>query len=52
VLRRSPGGIFRSVERPAYDHLVRQQIGTAQEAQSTGDLQALVTGSDTWTISS
>jgi 2-oxoglutarate ferredoxin oxidoreductase subunit beta len=30
--------------------MVRQQITTAQEAQGTGDLQALVTGADTWTV--
>jgi 2-oxoglutarate ferredoxin oxidoreductase subunit beta len=29
---------------------VRQQIQTAQETQGTGDLQALVTGADTWTV--
>jgi 2-oxoglutarate ferredoxin oxidoreductase subunit beta len=50
VLHRAPIGIFRSVDRPAYDDLVRQQITTAQEAQGTGDLQALVTGADTWTV--
>jgi 2-oxoglutarate ferredoxin oxidoreductase subunit beta len=50
VLHQAPIGVFRSVERPAYDDLVRQQITTAQETQGTGDLQALVTGADTWTI--
>jgi 2-oxoglutarate ferredoxin oxidoreductase subunit beta len=50
VLHQAPIGIFRSVERPAYDDLVRQQIETAQETQGTGDLQALVTGADTWTV--
>jgi 2-oxoglutarate/2-oxoacid ferredoxin oxidoreductase subunit beta len=50
VLHQAPIGIFRAVERPSYDDMVRQQITTAQEAQGTGDLQALVTGSDTWTI--
>ncbi|MER7248571.1 2-oxoacid:ferredoxin oxidoreductase subunit beta [Kribbella sp. NPDC000426] len=50
VLHRAPIGVFRSVERPAYDDLVRQQITTAQETQGTGDLQSLVTGADTWTI--
>jgi 2-oxoglutarate ferredoxin oxidoreductase subunit beta len=50
VLHQAPIGIFRSVERPAYDDMVRQQIETAQEAQGTGDLQALVTGADTWTV--
>jgi len=50
VLHRAPVGVFRSVEHPAYDDMVRQQISTAQEAQGPGDLQALVTGSDTWTV--
>jgi 2-oxoglutarate ferredoxin oxidoreductase subunit beta len=50
VLHQAPIGIFRSVERPAYDDLVRQQITTSQEAQGTGDLQTLVTGADTWTV--
>jgi 2-oxoglutarate ferredoxin oxidoreductase subunit beta len=50
VLHQAPIGIFRSVERPAYDDLVRQQIQTAQETQGTSDLQALVTGADTWTV--
>jgi 2-oxoglutarate ferredoxin oxidoreductase subunit beta len=50
VLHQAPIGVFRSVDRPAYDDLVRQQITTSQEAQGTGDLQALVTGADTWTV--
>jgi 2-oxoglutarate ferredoxin oxidoreductase subunit beta len=50
VLHQAPIGVFRSVDHPAYDDLVRQQIATAQEAQGTGDLQALVTGADTWTV--
>jgi 2-oxoglutarate ferredoxin oxidoreductase subunit beta len=50
VLHRAPIGVFRRVDRPAYDDLVRQQITTSQEAQGTGDLQTLVTGSDTWTV--
>jgi 2-oxoglutarate ferredoxin oxidoreductase subunit beta len=50
VLHQAPIGVFRSVERPAYDDLVRQQVETAQLSQGTGDLQSLVTGSDTWTV--
>jgi len=51
VLHRAPVGIFRSVERPAYDDLVRQQVQTAQQTQGTGGgLQSLLTGTDTWTV--
>jgi len=42
--------LSKTQEVPGYDDLVRQQITTAQETQGTGDLQALVTGADTWTI--
>ena len=49
-----PMGIFRSVERPTYDDLVRVQIDTAV-AQSGGeatddDLSALLAGKDSWTV--
>ena len=52
-LYRAPIGIFRQVERPTYDDLARDQIGTARE-QSPGEpedrLAALINGSDTWTV--
>jgi 2-oxoglutarate ferredoxin oxidoreductase subunit beta len=42
-------GIFRSVQRPAYDDLAREQV--AREAgRKTPDLQSLLNGKDTWTI--
>jgi 2-oxoglutarate ferredoxin oxidoreductase subunit beta len=50
--RLSPMGIFRDVERPSYDALLRQQISDAS-AQKPGDLDALqdvVYGADTWTV--
>ena len=46
-----PIGIFRQVERPTYDDLVREQIDSAQDA-GEGDLAALLAGSDTWLVSS
>ena len=49
VMHRSPIGIFRNVERPAYDDLARQQIEMARGAGSTG-LQDMVNGRDTWTV--
>jgi 2-oxoglutarate ferredoxin oxidoreductase subunit beta len=57
-----PIGIFRQVERPTYDDLVRDQIRTAQgsvqDAVRAGDtdgpddpvLSALLHGSDTWNV--
>lgn len=44
-------GVFRDVVRPSYDRLVRQQIADARAAKGDGDLQALITGSDTWAVS-
>jgi 2-oxoglutarate ferredoxin oxidoreductase subunit beta len=46
-----PIGIFRQVERPTYDDLVREQIEAARDA-GQGDLAALLAGSDTWKVSS
>ena len=46
-------GVFRSVQRPCYDDLVREQNDSAR-AGHTGDaksLQELLTGSDTWSVS-
>jgi 2-oxoglutarate ferredoxin oxidoreductase subunit beta len=48
-LDRTPMGVFRSVERPTYDKLLRQQVTDAQAA-SAADLGALLRGNDTWTI--
>ncbi len=49
-----PVGVFRSVSRPTYDDLVREQVGAAVEKAgghaSDDDLGALLAGSDTWTV--
>ncbi|WP_380166641.1 2-oxoacid:ferredoxin oxidoreductase subunit beta [Jannaschia sp. R86511] len=49
-----PVGIFRSVDRPVYDDLVRSQVdGAVSAAGGPADdaaLTALLTGSDTWTV--
>ncbi len=49
-----PMGIFRSVERPTYDDLVRGQIDVATEqsggAAGDADLAALLAGKDSWTV--
>jgi 2-oxoglutarate ferredoxin oxidoreductase subunit beta len=41
-------GVFRDVERPSYDALVQRQLDAAG---GTGDLHALVSSGDTWSIS-
>ena len=43
-------GVFRDVKRPAYDRMVREQVATAR-AKGEGDLQSLLQGKDTWTVS-
>src|SRR5262249_21232248 len=45
-----PVGIFRDIPRRRYGELVRNQIDEAITKRGAGDLQALVTGSDTWTV--
>jgi 2-oxoglutarate ferredoxin oxidoreductase subunit beta len=45
-----PMGVFRQVERPAYDEGVAEQIATAKEQRGEGDLDELLHGGDTWTI--
>ena len=51
VIRRAPIGIFRDVERPAYDDLVRQQLElTRVPGDPRESLQALLRGRDTWTV--
>jgi 2-oxoglutarate ferredoxin oxidoreductase subunit beta len=46
----TPIGIFRDVERPVYDQLMEEQLATAR-GQKEGELEALLSGGDTWTIS-
>ncbi len=50
-----PMGIFRSVQRPVYDDLAREQVRDAVDAAggpaSDEDLTALIAGGDTWTVS-
>ena len=43
-------GVFRDVNRPSYDRLVREQVA-AVRANGEGDLQGLLRGKDTWTVS-
>jgi 2-oxoglutarate ferredoxin oxidoreductase subunit beta len=52
-LRNTPVGVLRSVERPSYDALIREQIAAAQSKLTRGpeeELAALLGSGDTWTI--
>ncbi len=42
-------GIFRDISRPTYDDKARAQVSKALQSR-TPDLQALLTGTDTWTV--
>jgi 2-oxoglutarate ferredoxin oxidoreductase subunit beta len=49
----TPIGIFRNVDEPSYDEQARAQIDSARTREGAGDalaLQALLNGSDTWTV--
>jgi 2-oxoglutarate ferredoxin oxidoreductase subunit beta len=48
--RHTPVGVFRKVEQPSYDQLMADQITAAQARTGTGDLAALLAGSDTWEV--
>ncbi|MCW2811908.1 MAG: korB [Friedmanniella sp.] len=51
VLHRSPIGIFRDVEAPAYDDLAREQVALAVGSGSDDDmLQSVIDGRDTWQV--
>jgi 2-oxoglutarate ferredoxin oxidoreductase subunit beta len=43
-------GVFRAVERERYGETVRQQIQEAVAKKGEGDLQGLIRGTDTWTV--
>jgi 2-oxoglutarate ferredoxin oxidoreductase subunit beta len=46
----TPIGVFRDVDRPTYDELMKEQLDTAQSRQGDGDLMKLLHSGDTWTI--
>jgi 2-oxoglutarate ferredoxin oxidoreductase subunit beta len=49
-LERTPIGVFRDVVRPTYDALMAGQIEKARATTGVGDLQTLLHGADTWTV--
>nr|WP_240487170.1 2-oxoacid:ferredoxin oxidoreductase subunit beta [Actinomadura flavalba] len=46
----TPIGIFRDVDRPSYDELMREQVEAAVDRDGPGDLGALLGSGDTWRI--
>ena len=51
VLHRSPIGIFRAVDAPAYDDLARDQVELARgRGDGEEDLQSMINGGDTWLV--
>ncbi len=51
TLTNTPIGVFRDIQRPSYDRLVREQLAEVVESKGAGDLQSLLTGGDTWNVS-
>jgi 2-oxoglutarate/2-oxoacid ferredoxin oxidoreductase subunit beta len=49
-LHHTPIGVLRSVERPVYDTRMAEQLDAAVEQNGKGDLAALLTGNDIWTV--
>ncbi len=47
----TPLGVFRNVDRPAYDDAARAQVQQARQARGNGDLAGLLSSGDTWTVS-
>lgn len=53
VIHQAPIGVFRDVERPAYDDLAREQVRLATgdgPHDASAELQNLLAGPDTWTV--
>jgi 2-oxoglutarate ferredoxin oxidoreductase subunit beta len=48
-LRYTPTGIFRAIQRPTYDTEMANQLHTATQ-NNQPDLQQLLLGNDTWTV--
>jgi 2-oxoglutarate ferredoxin oxidoreductase subunit beta len=42
-------GVFRAVQKPTYDRMMADQLDQAT-ATTPADLDAILTGGDTWTV--
>jgi len=47
----TPLGVLRAVERPTYETILGEQIRAAKQRQGEGNLDHLLNGGDTWTVS-
>ena len=45
-----PTGVFRAIEKPTYEALLSAQVATARVQRGKGDLEALLSSGDTWTV--
>jgi 2-oxoglutarate ferredoxin oxidoreductase subunit beta len=45
-----PIGVFRAIDAPKYDVELNRQIETARAKRGAGDLNALFTSGETWTV--
>ncbi len=43
-------GVFRSVQRPSYETMLKDQITAAIAKRGPGDLKKLIHGNETWTV--
>ena len=48
---KTPAPVEYPIAKDIYDRLVREQVDGVIARQGRGDLQSLLTGSDTWTVS-
>ena len=46
----TPIGVFRDVDAPVYDDLLREQLTDARERSGDGDLRALLEGGNVWDV--
>ncbi len=45
-----PIGVFRQASESTFEEDIRAQVTEATNKKGAGDLQRLLTGSDTWTV--
>ncbi|MBW2268191.1 MAG: 2-oxoacid:ferredoxin oxidoreductase subunit beta [Deltaproteobacteria bacterium] len=45
-----PTGVFRAIENPSYEALLSAQVASARVQRGKGDLEALLSSGDTWTV--
>jgi 2-oxoglutarate/2-oxoacid ferredoxin oxidoreductase subunit beta len=45
-----PLGVFRAIERPTYESMLRDQIESARARSGPGDLERLINSGETWVV--